>query len=52
MLSDITLHYEYVLINVAQLVADLGLLFEGVAITIEEFGKMDFEQSDKFGFIC
>lgn len=43
MLSDITLHYDYVLMNVAQLVADLGLLFEGVAITIEEFGKMDFE---------
>lgn len=43
MLSDITLHYEYILMNVAQLISDLGLLFEGVAITIEEFGKMDLE---------
>ena len=39
-ISDVTLHFEYILMNVAVLLTDIALIFEGIIHCVEEFDEV------------
>lgn len=52
LLHDVSINYDLILINVAQIISDIAILFECMIICIEEFDTLTEAQSDKFGVVC